>query len=282
MARNRWIAFAADGAPFDFSGDRLKSSWATLHAGDRESFPDAKWAAAAIKSAPQPRIKLTAAALADTAQDAWRAFHRGDFGDAFARAEALGVWGASLASRAQAIHATRLIDDPKNQAAEFLAASERASAAAGSWQAAPNTHYQHAYALGRYSQTISIAQALSQGLAGKVRASLDTTLELAPKHAEAMLALALYHAEIVAKVGKLIAGITYGAKAATAESLMTAALKLAPKSPIAHIEHGNMLLALYGDKREDEAAAAYARAAVLSPRDAMEALDVSYAKSQIE
>ncbi len=282
MARTRWIPFASTGHDFEFAGDRLKSSWAALHEGDREPFPDAKWAAAAIASAPQPRIKLTPAALAMAAQDAWRAFHRGDFGDAFDRGDALGVWGASLASRAQAIHATRLVQDPKQQAGDYLAAAERAAIAADAWPAAPNTHYQHAYSLGRYSQAISIAQALSQGLAGKVKTSLDATLERAPKHAEAMLALSLYHAEIVSKVGKLIAGLTYGAKAATAEALMTAALKLGPKSPIAHIEHGNMLLALHGDKREDEAAAAYGRAAALPPRDAMEALDAAYAQSQIE
>jgi len=123
---------------------------------------------------------------------------------------------------------------------------------------------------------------LSQGLAGKVKASLDTTLKLAPKHAEAMLALALYHAEIVAKVGGMIAGLKYGAKASTAEQHMAAALKLLPQAPIAHIEHGNLLLALYGAKREDDAAAAYARAAGTKPWDAMEALDAAYAKSAIE
>ena len=77
----------------------------------------------------------------------------------------------------------------------------------------PNSHYRHAFALGRYSQGLSIAKALKQGIAGKVRASLDTALELAPKHAEAHTALALYHAEIIGKIGAMIGGLTYGAKA---------------------------------------------------------------------
>jgi len=282
MARMKWIAFPYPDKSFDYAGDKLAKNWAALHDGDQEPFPDEKWAASAIKAAPQPKLKLDAAMLANASQDAWRAFHRGDFGDAFDRGDKLGVWGAVVACKSQGIHAARLIEDDKTRMSELQSAMHRALEAATKWPAATNAHYQHALALGRYSQAISIAQALTQGLAGKVKASLDATLKLAPKHAEAMLALAMYHAEIVAKVGSMIAGLTYGAKASIAEQNMTAALKLIPKAPIVHIEHGNLLMALHGSKREDEAAAAYARAAALKPRDAMEALDAAYATSQIE
>jgi Tfp pilus assembly protein PilF len=129
---------------------------------------------------------------------------------------------------------------------------------------------------------LSIAKALKQGIAGKVRTSLDAALELAPKHAEAHTALALYHAEIIGKIGAMIGGLTYGAKAAEAESHIKTALKLTPDSPIAHIEHGNVLMLLHGDKGEDAAAAAYEKAAGLKPADAMEALDAAYARAQLE
>ncbi len=282
MARSRWIAFPHPNKAFDYAGDKLAKSWAALHAGDQEPFPDAKWAAMAIKATPQPKLKLDAASLAAAAQDAWRAFHRGDFEDAFDGGASLGAWGVAVACKAQGIHAARLLDDDKLRTVELKAAAERAASAAALWPQAANAHYQHAYALGRYSQVISITQALSLGLAGKVKTSLDTTIRLAPRHAEAMLALAMYHAEIVAKVGSMIAGLTYGAKGSTAEQHMAAALKLIPQAPIAHIEHGNLLMALYGAKREDDAAAAYAKAASMKPRDAMEALDVAYAKTAIE
>lgn len=282
MARAQWIAFPHPAKSFDFAGEKLQKNWSLLHAGDQEAFPDAKWAAAAIKAAPQPKLKLDADALATEAQDAWRAFHRGDFREAFERGEKLGVWGAVVACKSQGIHAARLIEDEKLRMAEFQQSAGRALEASAKWPQCGNAYYQHALAVGRYSQAISITQALSQGLAGKVKASLDSTLKLAPKHAEAMLALALYHAEIVGKVGGMLAGLTYGAKASIAEQHMAAALKLIPHAPIAHIEHGNMLMALHGAKREDEAAAAYAKAAALKPRDAMEALDAAYAKSQIE
>ncbi|NLB12777.1 MAG: hypothetical protein GX826_01985, partial [Gammaproteobacteria bacterium] len=101
-------------------------------------------------------------------------------------------------------------------------------------------------------------------------------------HAEAHTALGLYHAEVVSKVGGLIAGLTYGAKAATGESLLKRAIELTPDSPIAHIEYGNGLMLLYGSKKEDQAAGEYEKAAKLKPRDAKEKLDAEFAASQIE
>ena len=120
------------------------------------------------------------------------------------------------------------------------------------------------------------------GIAGKVRAALETTLELAPKHAEAHTALALYHAEIINKIGAMIGGLTYGAKAAEAEKHIREAVKLTPASPIAHIEHGNVLLLLDEARNEDAAAEAYERAAKCKPLDAMEALDAAWARDQLE
>ena len=41
----------------------------------------------------------------------------------------------------------------------------------------PNAHYFYSYALGRYSQGISIATALAQGHVGKIREAQRTALE---------------------------------------------------------------------------------------------------------
>ncbi len=80
----------------------------------------------------------------------------------------------------------------------------------------------------------------------------------------------------------MIGGLTYGAKASEAENQIKEALKLTPASPIAHIEHGNVLLLLDEARNEDAAAAAYEQAAECKPLDAMEALDARYAQSQLE
>jgi hypothetical protein len=49
------------------------------------------------------------------------------------------------------------------------------------------------------------------GLGAKVRSSLETTITLAPQRADAQVALGIYHAEILDKVGAL-GGLTYGVK----------------------------------------------------------------------
>jgi tetratricopeptide (TPR) repeat protein len=282
-AKSAWAAFPLDAKGFAYAGDALKKAWPRLHAGDCEPFPDDKRAAALIKAAGKSAPKgMDAAGLASALQDAWRAFHRGDFKAAFEAGDKLGPAGASVAAKALGIHATYLLDDDAEKLKRFEQAAGLAEAAIRALPDEANSHYRHAFALGRYSQGLSIAKALKQGIAGKVRASLDAALDLAPKHAEAHTALALYHAEIIGKIGAMIGGLTYGAKASEAESHIKTALKLTPDSPIAHIEHGNVLMLLHGEKREDAAAAAYEKAARLKPADAMEALDAAYAKAQLE
>ncbi|KWS03341.1 putative tetratricopeptide repeat family protein [Lysobacter capsici AZ78] len=282
-AKTAWAAFPHDAKGYAYAGDALKKAWPKLHAGDAEPYPDAKRAAALIKAAGKAAPKgLDADALATALQDAWRAFHRGDFKAAFDAGQALGPAGASVAVKALGIHATYLVDDEAEQLKRYEQAAKLAEAAVAALPDEANSHYRHAFALGRYSQGISIAKALKAGIAGKVRAALDTTLELEPKHAEAHTAMALYHAEIINKIGGMIGGLTYGAKAAEAEKHIKNAVKLTPDSPIAHIEHGNVLMLLHGDKQEAAAAAAYEKAAKLKPLDAMEALDAAYAKEQLE
>ena len=278
----KWAAFPHDAKGFAYAGDALKKAWPQLHAGDCEPFPDAKQAAALIKAAGKAAPKLDADALAAALQDAWRAFHRGDFKAAFEAGEKLGPVGASVAVKAIGIHATYLVDGDAEKLKRFEQAAKLAEAAVKALPDEANSHYRLAFALGRYSQGLSIVKALKEGIATKVRTALDTTLGLAPKHAEAHTAMAVYHAEIVNKIGALIGGMTYGAKPAEAEKHIKTALKLTPTSPIAHIEHGNVLMLLHGDKKEDDAAAAYEKAAKVKPLDAMEALDAAYAKEQIE
>ncbi|ALN91970.1 MULTISPECIES: hypothetical protein [Lysobacter] len=282
-AKSAWAAFPHDAKGYAYAGDALKKAWPKLHAGDAEPYPDAKRATALIKAAGKAAPKgLDADALAAALQDAWRAFHRGDFKAAFDAGQALGPVGASVAVKALGIHATYLVDDEAEQLKRYEQAAKIAETAVAALPDEVNSHYRHAFALGRYSQGLSIAKALKAGIAGKVRAALDTTLQLEPKHAEAHTAMALYHAEIINKIGGMIGGLTYGAKAADADKHIKAALKLTPDSPIAHIEHGNVLILLHGDKQEDAAAAAYEKAAKLKPLDAMEALDANYAKEQLE
>ena len=279
MAKKGWAAFPHADKAYDYAGDKLAKAWKALHAGDQEPYPDEKHVARLLKA--NPKLGKDAAAAASALQDAWRAFHKGDFESAFEQGRALKALGASVAIKAGGIHATYLVEAEKEKLARYEALAALAEEAIAALPGEANSHYRRAFAIGRYSQCISITKALAQGLAGKVKESLDATLEIAPKHAEAQTALGLYHAEIVGKVGGMLAKLTYGASAATAEKHLKEATKLTPDSPIAWIEYGNGLLLLHGEKQEDAVAEAYAKAAKLKPRDAMEALDAAWAKEQL-
>lgn len=282
MAKSKWAPFPHANKAFDYAGPKLEKAWDKLHAGDQEPYPDADRIGKLLKANPKLGKAGDAARLAEALAEAWRAYHRGDFEQAHAEGAALGPLGAVVAGKAMGIHATYLVEDPKEKLKRFETVAGLAEAAIAALPKEANAHYFRAFALGRYSQLISIAKALSGGLAAKVKESLDTTLKLAPKHAEAHLATAMYHAEIVAKVGGMLAGLTYGAKAATAEEHLKTAQKLCPDAPVVWLETGNALLLLYGDKREDDAAQAFAKASKLKPIEAMQALDAALAKSHIE
>lgn len=280
MAKSTWTAFPHPDKAFDYAGDKLAKAWPKLHAGDQEPFPDEKHIAKLLKG--NPKLGKDAAELAVQSQAAWRAFHRGDFHEAYESGVAMKALGASVAIKAGGVHAAYLLKSDKDKLARYETLAQLGDEAIAELPNEANSHFRRAFSLGRYSQCLSIAQALAQGIAGKVRASLDAALKLAPKHAEAHTALGVYHAEIVGKVGGMLAKLTYGASAAEAEKQLKEALKLTPDAPIAWIEYGNALLLLYGGKREDDAAEAYSKAAKLKPREAMEALDVAFAREQIE
>jgi tetratricopeptide (TPR) repeat protein len=278
----RFAPCPKDAPAFDFAGDALKQQWTAIHAGDQEPFPDAKRARALLEQAGNAAPKgVDADQLTERLQEAWRAFHIGDFSHAYQTGAALGPTGASVATKALGIHAAYLVEDAEDRIARFELAAQLAEAAVQALPDQANSHYRLAFALGRYSQGISIAKALKMGLAGRIREHLEATLELAPKHAEAHLAMAVYHAELISKVGSLVAGLTYGAKAAKAEEHIAIALKLCPKAPIVHVEHANVLNLLYGRRREAEVETVFRKAAKSNARDAMEWLDARHAQSQL-
>jgi tetratricopeptide (TPR) repeat protein len=237
----------------------LKKQWARLHRGDCEPYPK------------DPKV-----------QEAWRLFHAGRFGEAVEAGLEAGGAGITAANKAQAIYANGVETQEAACLAHFEEVMRRAEAQAKAEPKNANAHYLYAYAAGRYSQRISVAKALAQGYGGKIRAALQAALALQPKHADAMIAMGTWHAEIIDKVGAMVGGLTYGAKREAGEECFRKAIKLAPDSPIARIEAANGLVMLHGKKALEEAGRLYEEAAALSPRDAMERLDVETAKAELD
>jgi len=254
----KWTAFPHDAADYTHDAAALKKHWARLHAGDAEPLPtDAKVLAA------------------------WALFHAGEFQKAAEAGLKAGGAGITVANKAQAIYANYLEKSEKTKLALFMEVAERAEAQIAADSKNANAHYFMAYALGRYSQGISIAKALAQGLGSKVKSALETTIKLAPKHADAHIALGAFHAEVIDKVGSLL-GRTQGASKDAGLAMFKTALKLNPTSAIAMVEYANGLVMLEGEKKMKEATKLYEDAAACEPLDAMERLDVEMAKAELE
>jgi hypothetical protein len=115
-----------------------------------------------------------------------------------------------------------------------------------------------------------------------VKASLDKAIALAPRHAEAHIALGAYHAEVVSKVGATLAKLTYGASKEEAVRRFALARKLLPDSAIARIEEANGLVLLFGKSKLAEAEGLYKEAATCPAADAMQKLDAEHAREETE
>jgi tetratricopeptide (TPR) repeat protein len=254
----KWTAFPHDNADYTYDTAALKKKWARLHTGDAEALPKD-----------------------DKVLAAWALFHAGEFQKAHDAGLKAGPAGITVANKAQAIYANYLEKSEKTKLAMFLEVSERAEAQQAEDPKNANAYYWQAYALGRYSQGISVAKALAQGLGSKVKTALETTIRLAPKHADAHIALGAFHAEVIDKVGSLL-GRTQGASKDTGLAMYKTALKLNPASAIAMVEYANGLVMLEGDKKMKEAEKLYADAAACAPADAMERLDVEMAKAELD
>lgn len=253
-----WKKFPYSSARYRYTAASLKTAWHDLHAGDAE---------------PWPR---SAAVV-----DAWIAFHAGDFERAEHDGMAAGLPGQAAANKASCMHAVYLETSQAAKCARLQAVAERCERQQVQQPGNPAGFYWHAYALGRYAQEISVIQALAQGIGGKVRASLDTTLSLAPRHADALVAMGVYYAEIIDKTGPLIGRLTYGANRADAVGYFKAGIALNPDSIIARLEYARALLMLDGPGARDEADGLRRAAAGARPRDAMERLDLERARQEL-
>ena len=243
---------------YRFDATRLRKQWPRLHAGDCEPLPQ------------DARVL-----------QAWVMCHNGEFQDAAEAGLAAGGAGLTVAHKATCMYANYLEKKEKLRLDLFMDVAARAQAQAAEEPENPNAWYWQAYALGRYSQGISVAKALAQGMGNKVKASLERTIALQPGHADAHVALGSFHAEVIDKVGSLIGGMTYGARKEAGLQLFEHALKLNPASAIAMIEYANGLVMLEGDRRMKEATRLYELAAASQALDAIERLDVELARAEL-
>ena len=134
--------YAFNAGDFAFDCASVKENWARLHQGDCEPLPEE-----------------------DAVLQAWVLFHNGEFQAAAQAGMQAGGNGITVANTATSIYANYLEAKENTRLELFLEVASRAEAQQALDPDNANAWYWQAYALGRYSQSISVAQALAQGVA---------------------------------------------------------------------------------------------------------------------
>lgn len=237
---------------------QVRQLWPRLHAGDAEPLP------------ADPAVL-----------QAWVLLHGGALAAARAAGLACGPAGLDVVHKATAIYAV-YVEPGEARRLELLreiAASAQMQAAASPDHA--SAWYWQAWALARYSQGISVAKALAQGLGTSIQQGLQRCIALSPGHADAHIALGSFHAEVIDKVGPLIGSMTYGARKDIGLRMLERGLQLHPASVTGMVEYARALLMLDGERRLDQANHWYERAAATVPLDAVEQLEVDQAQAAL-
>ncbi|GAA6141409.1 hypothetical protein [Hydrogenophaga sp. 5NK40-0174] len=244
-------------SPEVYTAGRVRAQWQRLHSGDLEPLPSH-----------------------EALLDGWVSYHNGDFEAAARKGLSLGLKGMTLANQASCIYATYVEPSEKRRLDMLIEVAERALLQQRDEPGNPNAWYWHAYALGRFSQGVSVAKGLAQGLGERIVRSLRETIRLSPRHPNAHLALARFHAEVIDKVGSLVGGMTYGANQVEGMALYRKALDLCPSLITLH-ECAAGWLMVEGENGLTQAESLRQRAESYEPADAMEALYVESIRADL-
>ncbi|WP_154223835.1 hypothetical protein [Marinicella rhabdoformis] len=240
----------------DLTENDLCANWEQLHLADAEPLPEGEL------------LK------------AWLLFHQGHYEQAAISALELGNQALPVLMRSVVAY-TDYVEEDEDVSTDLLQQAYSHAEDALSNEHSTNAAFTTALCMGRYAQQLSIVKALKEGLGNKVKNLLAKSLGDNPNHAEAHIAMAMYHAEIIDKVGSMIGGLTYGACADTARDHLEKGLALAP-SAINLIEAGNAYLLLDGEKKGmKKATALYQQAAECDALDCLQSMDVDFAADQI-
>jgi len=179
MTDNKWNVFPHTSSEYNYEGSALQANWEQLHLGNKEPYPSEE----RVKQlfATHPALKSPSsdtAKIAEDLQQAWRHYHRGEYQQAYEMGVSLGVIGYLVASRSQAMYAYYLEDNESRKRNFSKEAAERAEEMLTIMPDYANAYFMHAYALGRYSQSISVVKALAQGLGGKIKHASEKAVKL--------------------------------------------------------------------------------------------------------
>ena len=194
-------------------------------------------------------ISAATSARADNANllnEARSLFAAGDYLPAADKARAAGnAEGLAMATQFTCYYG-RYLAPEDDRLALFESAIEMAAAALELEPDNAFVRVQNAHALGRYSQQIGLVEAISEGLAGRVRDQIDAALALEPDNAAAHMLLANWHAAIINNSG-FIGRMIYGAEEDEVFTHYGEAIRVSPEDAQIRIEFARAVLELDED-----------------------------------
>lgn len=228
-----WVEFE-HAERFELSREALKAQWSALHKRDLEPFPDtARILAVADDLGESPDDPQ---AIARAMQDAWRAYHAGRFHASYRMAKAQGPYGYYLTQRSWIAYTATLAPEDQEMALIEAAVERLDKAPQTPSRVRINDYWVQGLILGQYSRRLSSSKARAEDIPERVARIVDWTLSHAPKHAQAHINRGSYHAEIIDRVGWMLAKLTYGANAEKAVEAYRRGLGLAPRMAVGYGE----------------------------------------------
>ena len=237
-------------APIDYDLDSLRAAWSQIHSIDQEPAPSPERLSLLISAAKAHPLEAVTGqygddldALSDALWAAWLAFHNGEFQLAYDAGVNLGAVGAYVSSLALNTYATYLA--PKQDQADiYMTAANRAREAAKVLPVEVNIEYAHAFNLGRYAETVSIAKAMSSGAGLAFKKSLETCLEINNQHVPSLLAQGALFAQVIDAIGELAARMSLGATRKKVLAVFEQAVNRPALPPVVYLEYAKHVLLL--------------------------------------
>lgn len=248
-----WTLHADEYAAFVRDDAYLARHWEALHRGDGLPWPEER-----------------------AVQRAWALFHAGRWGEAREAGHAAGPAGLAVACRAQALYATFIEPSERRKLELLLEVAQWARSRYGENAQDADAWYWQAHAMGRYAQAVQATAAVARELVVQIQTALERAVQLRPHHAEAHFGLGTLRAEVIDKLGTLIAR-SVGATTAAAIEMFERGLRLNPRAVFGRIEYAQGLLMLEGDDAVPRAEALFREAAGVPPLDAAERLGTEVA-----
>ncbi len=214
--------------------------------------------------------------LADGLQDARVLYGKGEFQKATdAALGAGGSDGMAFAAKANSLFATT---QPIAEQEALYAKSERYALEAIKLDAKNDAGYlELARVIGRLAQFRGVLVALSQGVPARMKDNLEKAIQLNPKNATALVALALWHAQIASSG----AGFVFGADTGRVVPLLEKAIALEPDQIIHRVEYAHALILLDANKNKAKATELLEKAVTMRANDVPESLDLERARKDL-